>query len=130
MLRCRHEATSLWEKVGLQWQTENEEDLKDKLDFASPPPAHHPSPGECLPRPRNSGVCSCPGGTAPGRLASVTSQGLPQAGAVRSVVVCGPPANAQWGRRLHPSPPGSSGASSLTADCRLSHVCSDLWSGL
>ncbi|XP_003481014.1 dynein assembly factor 5, axonemal isoform X1 [Sus scrofa] len=39
-----HEATSLWEKVGLQWQTENEEDLKDKLDFASPPPAHHPSP--------------------------------------------------------------------------------------
>ena len=40
-------ATSLWEKVGLQWQRENEEDLKDKLDFATPPPAHHPSPGEC-----------------------------------------------------------------------------------
>ncbi|KAF4015993.1 hypothetical protein G4228_007392 [Cervus hanglu yarkandensis] len=39
------EATSLWEQVGLQWQTENEEDLKDKLDFASPPPAHHPTPG-------------------------------------------------------------------------------------
>lgn len=39
------EASSLWEQVGLQWQTENEEDLKDKLDFASPPPAHHPSPG-------------------------------------------------------------------------------------
>lgn len=37
-------AASLWEKVGLQWQQENEEDLKDKLDFASPPPAHHPSP--------------------------------------------------------------------------------------
>ncbi|XP_072692728.1 dynein axonemal assembly factor 5 isoform X2 [Canis lupus baileyi] len=37
-------ATSLWEKVGLQWQRENEEDLKDKLDFATPPPAHHPSP--------------------------------------------------------------------------------------
>ncbi|XP_032315719.1 LOW QUALITY PROTEIN: dynein assembly factor 5, axonemal [Camelus ferus] len=39
------EAANLWEKVGLQWQTENEEDLKDKLDFAGPPPAHHPSPG-------------------------------------------------------------------------------------
>ncbi|XP_019492960.1 PREDICTED: dynein assembly factor 5, axonemal [Hipposideros armiger] len=39
-----HTAASLWEKVGLQWQQENEEDLKDKLDFASPPPAHHPSP--------------------------------------------------------------------------------------
>lgn len=39
------EARSLWEQVGLQWQTENEDDLKDKLDFASPPPAHHPSPG-------------------------------------------------------------------------------------
>ncbi|KAM5213583.1 dynein axonemal assembly factor 5 isoform 1-T1 [Hipposideros larvatus] len=39
-----HAAASLWEKVGLQWQQENEEDLKDKLDFASPPPAHHPSP--------------------------------------------------------------------------------------
>ncbi|KAF0882892.1 DAAF5 factor, partial [Crocuta crocuta] len=37
-------ATSLWEKAGLQWQKENEDDLKDKLDFASPPPAHHPSP--------------------------------------------------------------------------------------
>ncbi|XP_062945575.1 dynein axonemal assembly factor 5 [Cynocephalus volans] len=35
-------ATSLWEKVGLQWQKENEEDLKDKLDFASPRPAHYP----------------------------------------------------------------------------------------
>ncbi|XP_032728744.1 dynein assembly factor 5, axonemal isoform X2 [Lontra canadensis] len=37
-------ATNLWEKVGLQWQRENEDDLKDKLDFATPPPAHHPSP--------------------------------------------------------------------------------------
>ncbi|XP_014651115.1 PREDICTED: dynein assembly factor 5, axonemal [Ceratotherium simum simum] len=37
-------AASLWEQVGLQWQKENEEDLKDKLDFASPPPAHHPYP--------------------------------------------------------------------------------------
>ncbi|XP_059976367.1 dynein axonemal assembly factor 5 isoform X2 [Mesoplodon densirostris] len=38
-------AAGLWEQVGLQWQVENEEDLKDKLDFAGPPPAHHPSPG-------------------------------------------------------------------------------------
>ncbi|XP_037362644.1 dynein axonemal assembly factor 5 [Talpa occidentalis] len=37
-------ATSLWEQVGLQWQQENEQDLKDKLDFASPPPAHYPFP--------------------------------------------------------------------------------------
>ncbi|XP_037669977.1 dynein assembly factor 5, axonemal [Choloepus didactylus] len=35
-------ASSLWEKVGLQWQKENEEELKDKLDFASPPPPHYP----------------------------------------------------------------------------------------
>ena len=58
--RC--EATSLWEQVGLQWQTENEEDLKDKLDFASPPPAHHPSPGECS----RLGLMrrACPGGGA------------------------------------------------------------------
>ncbi|XP_054992470.1 dynein axonemal assembly factor 5 [Sorex araneus] len=39
------EAASLWEQVGLQWQQENEHDLKDKLDFPSVPPAHHPSPG-------------------------------------------------------------------------------------
>lgn len=38
------EAARLWEEAGLQWQKENEHDLKDKLDFASPPPAHHPSP--------------------------------------------------------------------------------------
>ncbi|XP_032462057.1 dynein assembly factor 5, axonemal isoform X1 [Phocoena sinus] len=38
-------AAGLWEQVGLRWQMENEEDLKDKLDFAGPPPAHHPSPG-------------------------------------------------------------------------------------
>uniref|UniRef100_A0A5F8H8Q7 Dynein axonemal assembly factor 5 n=1 Tax=Monodelphis domestica TaxID=13616 RepID=A0A5F8H8Q7_MONDO len=35
-------AVSLWEKIGLQWQKENEDDLKDKLDFASPPPSHYP----------------------------------------------------------------------------------------
>lgn len=47
LLCCRQTATSLWEKVGLKWQEENEADLKDKLDFASPPPPHYPEHGEC-----------------------------------------------------------------------------------
>ncbi|XP_006889782.1 PREDICTED: HEAT repeat-containing protein 2 [Elephantulus edwardii] len=38
----RELATGLWEEIGLQWQKENEEDLKDKLDFAAPPPVHYP----------------------------------------------------------------------------------------
>ncbi|PNI12641.1 DNAAF5 isoform 7, partial [Pan troglodytes] len=38
----RQLAASLWEDVGLQWQKENEEDLKDKLDFAPPTPPHYP----------------------------------------------------------------------------------------
>ncbi|XP_004629637.1 dynein assembly factor 5, axonemal [Octodon degus] len=42
MPEIRQLAASLWEKVGLQWQEENEADLKDKLDFASPPPPHYP----------------------------------------------------------------------------------------
>lgn len=42
MPEIRQTATSLWEKVGLQWQQENEADLKDKLDFASPPPPNYP----------------------------------------------------------------------------------------
>uniref|UniRef100_A0ABK0LLB4 Dynein, axonemal, assembly factor 5 n=1 Tax=Rattus norvegicus TaxID=10116 RepID=A0ABK0LLB4_RAT len=42
MPEVRQTATSLWEKVGLQWQEENEADLKDKLDFASPPPPNYP----------------------------------------------------------------------------------------
>lgn len=46
LLCCRQTATSLWEKVGLQWQQENEADLKDKLDFASPPPPNYPEHGE------------------------------------------------------------------------------------
>lgn len=44
VLRCT--AAGLWERAGLQWQQENEDDLKDKLDFTQPPPAHHPAPGE------------------------------------------------------------------------------------
>nr|XP_058894508.1 dynein axonemal assembly factor 5 isoform X2 [Kogia breviceps] len=39
------EAAGLWEQVGLRWQMENAEELQDKLDFAGPPPPHHPSPG-------------------------------------------------------------------------------------
>lgn len=52
--RC--EAASLWGQVGLQWQQENENDLKDKLDFPSAPPAHHPSLGECNPPPDSWGI--------------------------------------------------------------------------
>ncbi|XP_009688412.2 dynein axonemal assembly factor 5 [Struthio camelus] len=34
-------AWSYWEKIGLQWEKENEEDLKDKIDF-SVAPSHYP----------------------------------------------------------------------------------------
>ncbi|NXU50286.1 DAAF5 factor, partial [Turnix velox] len=34
-------AWTYWEKIGLQWEKENEEELKDKMDFAIPP-AHYP----------------------------------------------------------------------------------------
>ncbi|NXT01149.1 DAAF5 factor, partial [Jacana jacana] len=34
-------AWTYWEKVGLQWERENEEDLKDKMDF-SLSPSHYP----------------------------------------------------------------------------------------
>ncbi|POI36111.1 hypothetical protein CIB84_000136 [Bambusicola thoracicus] len=34
-------AWTYWEKVGLQWEKENEDDLKDKMDF-SVPPSHYP----------------------------------------------------------------------------------------
>ncbi|XP_065707223.2 dynein axonemal assembly factor 5 isoform X1 [Patagioenas fasciata] len=30
-------ACTYWEKIGLQWEKENEEDLKDKMDFSVPP---------------------------------------------------------------------------------------------
>ncbi|XP_062036464.1 dynein axonemal assembly factor 5 [Lepus europaeus] len=42
MPEIRQSAADLWAQVGLQWQQENEADLKDKLDFASPPPPHFP----------------------------------------------------------------------------------------
>uniref|UniRef100_A0A674JVF0 Dynein axonemal assembly factor 5 n=1 Tax=Terrapene triunguis TaxID=2587831 RepID=A0A674JVF0_9SAUR len=34
-------AVSYWKRIGLQWEKENEEDLKDKLDFYSAP-SHYP----------------------------------------------------------------------------------------
>ncbi|XP_030754377.1 dynein assembly factor 5, axonemal [Sitophilus oryzae] len=39
----RIEAHMLWEKVGLQYQQENEKDLKDKLDFLTEMPKHYPN---------------------------------------------------------------------------------------
>uniref|UniRef100_A0A8C5QE17 Dynein axonemal assembly factor 5 n=1 Tax=Leptobrachium leishanense TaxID=445787 RepID=A0A8C5QE17_9ANUR len=36
-------AQSYWEKIGLQWEKENEEDLKDKLDFSVLPPSPYPT---------------------------------------------------------------------------------------
>nr|XP_033819652.1 dynein assembly factor 5, axonemal [Geotrypetes seraphini] len=38
----RQLAAGYWERIGLQWQKENEEDLKDKLDFAAPCPQWYP----------------------------------------------------------------------------------------
>ncbi|RUS89825.1 hypothetical protein EGW08_002437 [Elysia chlorotica] len=35
-------AEELWHDVGLKYERENEDDLKDKLDFVSPQPAHYP----------------------------------------------------------------------------------------
>ncbi|KAF2976700.1 hypothetical protein EK904_009227 [Melospiza melodia maxima] len=40
-------ACTYWEKIGLQWEKENEEDLKDKMDF-SVSPSHYPK-GETRP---------------------------------------------------------------------------------
>ncbi|XP_069503334.1 dynein axonemal assembly factor 5 [Ambystoma mexicanum] len=42
MPEIRQLAITYWEKVGLQWQKENEDDLKDKLDFSSPHIACYP----------------------------------------------------------------------------------------
>lgn len=39
-------AWTYWEKIGLQWEKENEEDLKDKMDF-SVSPSHYPKGGKC-----------------------------------------------------------------------------------
>ncbi|KAE8579491.1 hypothetical protein XENTR_v10024068 [Xenopus tropicalis] len=36
-------ALDYWEKIGSQWEKENEEDLKDKLDFSAPCPLYYPA---------------------------------------------------------------------------------------
>lgn len=41
----RELSLSYWKKVGLQWEKENEDDIKDKLDFYAVPP-HYPKGGE------------------------------------------------------------------------------------
>uniref|UniRef100_A0A3P9HKG3 Dynein axonemal assembly factor 5 n=1 Tax=Oryzias latipes TaxID=8090 RepID=A0A3P9HKG3_ORYLA len=35
-------ASDLWKRAGTQWEKENEEDIKDKMDFLLAPPAHYP----------------------------------------------------------------------------------------
>ena len=34
--------------AGLKYEKENEQELKDKLDFSKEKPAHYPSNGQCL----------------------------------------------------------------------------------
>lgn len=38
-------AVDLWKQVGAQWEKENEDDIKDKMDFLLIPPPHYPSEG-------------------------------------------------------------------------------------
>lgn len=42
---CRRLAADLWKQVGAQWEKENEEDIKDKLDFLLTPPPFYPPDG-------------------------------------------------------------------------------------
>ncbi|XP_030591867.1 dynein assembly factor 5, axonemal [Archocentrus centrarchus] len=35
-------AGDLWTRVGVQWEKENEDDIKDKMDFLLTPPPHYP----------------------------------------------------------------------------------------
>ncbi|XP_018423410.1 PREDICTED: dynein assembly factor 5, axonemal [Nanorana parkeri] len=39
----RQIALDYWKKIGLQWERENEEDLKDKMDFSDPHPSFYPA---------------------------------------------------------------------------------------
>nr|CDS26635.1 HEAT repeat containing protein 2 [Hymenolepis microstoma] len=39
----REEALAIWHDVGLKFQKENENDLKDKIDFDPGPPSHYPA---------------------------------------------------------------------------------------
>lgn len=46
LFSCRHLAADLWKQVGAQWEKENEEELKDKMDFLLSPPPHYPAGGQ------------------------------------------------------------------------------------
>lgn len=41
-------AADLWKQVGAQWEKENEEDIKDKMDFLLTPPPYYPAGGQPL----------------------------------------------------------------------------------
>lgn len=41
-------AADLWRQVGAQWEKENEDDIKDKLDFLLTPPPFYPPGGQFL----------------------------------------------------------------------------------
>lgn len=43
---CRLLAADLWKRAGAQWEKENEEDIKDKMDFLLSPPPHYPARGQ------------------------------------------------------------------------------------
>ncbi|MBN3308045.1 DAAF5 factor, partial [Amia calva] len=46
ILDIRLLAADYWKKAGCQWQQENEDDLKDKLDFLTSPPSLYPAGAE------------------------------------------------------------------------------------
>lgn len=48
MPETRDEAHRLWKQVGLQYQNENENELKDQLDYLTEPPKYYPSNCECF----------------------------------------------------------------------------------
>lgn len=43
---CRVLAADLWRQVGAQWEKENEDDIKDKMDFLLTPPPFYPAGGQ------------------------------------------------------------------------------------
>lgn len=43
---CRFLAADLWKQAGAQWEKENEEDIKDKMDFLLTPPPFYPPGGQ------------------------------------------------------------------------------------
>lgn len=45
-LACRLLAGDLWRQTGAQWEKENEEDIKDKMDFLLTPPPLYPAGGQ------------------------------------------------------------------------------------